>query len=86
MAGAEGVGESEIDQFTELRSRFGPEQRIVRPGLRIVNVVRGRDHVVVAGKHQRFLECQQPVRMVDQPVHPVQLQSVLGVDGFAVGK
>ncbi len=50
-----------------------------------MHVVGGRDDIVVARQRQRFLVGEELSRMVDQPIHPLQLVfELVGVDRIAV--
>ena len=62
MAGAPGVGEAEIFDRPQRRARFGAEQRIALPGLRVPHIVWRRDDIVVAHQRQRLFELEQVSR------------------------
>ena len=55
---ADGVGEAEIGQRTELLARLRQKQRVLGPRSRIAGVGCGRDDVVVARQDERLFQLQ----------------------------
>ena len=54
-------------------AHLGPEQRVIHPPFRLVDVEFGRNHVVIAGQHDRRSARQKLGGMRDQPLEPAQL-------------
>ena len=54
-------------------AHFRPEQRVVDPTLRRVDVEIGRHDVVIAGEHDRRAACEQAARVFLQPFEPARL-------------
>jgi hypothetical protein len=50
---------------------LGPEQRVIDPSLRRIDVEIGRHDVVIAGEHHRLAGREQARCMLRQPVEPV---------------
>ncbi len=84
---AEGVGEPQMQERAKPGARFRLGQRVVAEGDRVVDVVVGRDDVVVAGHHERDLAPQQLPRAGIKPIHPGELVGeFVGGDRVAVGQ
>ena len=85
VAGAEGIGQPEIEERLEMGAGLGPEQGVVHPRIRIVDVLRRRDHVEVAGDDQVLLVGEQRFDALLEPGHPGELvDELLGAEGIAV--
>jgi len=57
---------------------LGPEQRIIDPALRLINVEFGGHHIEIAGEHDGHT-CRKKLRGVPiQPIEPAQLVIELG--------
>ena len=76
VTGAERIRQAEIDQRLEMRARLGPEQRVVHPGARVVDVLGRRDDVEVAGDDHRLLVQQQRLDALLEPRHPGELVDI----------
>ncbi len=55
----QGVGPALLDESAIGVAHFRPEQRVIDPALRRVDIEIGRHHVVVAGEHDRRAGRQQ---------------------------
>ena len=67
--------------------RVEPVKRVFGPRRRIVNVLRARNDVVVAGEHQRLFVSEQGLRVRFQPPEPGELVvELLRGRGVAVGR
>ena len=65
--------------------RSGQGQGIAGPGDRIVDILVGRDDVVIAGQHRRLFQREQVGRVAAQAFHPGELVGIfLAVDRVAV--
>ena len=67
------VGQTEIEESSEPRARFGPAESIVTEADRVVNIVVRRTNIIVAGQNERDLAAQQLAGVSDQPLHPGEL-------------
>ena len=64
------VGSALRDKAAIGPSHFGPEERVIDPSLRRVDVEIARHEVIVAGEHGRFAGREQAPGMFRQPVEP----------------
>src|SRR5215831_12459368 len=76
VTGAERVGQAEIDERLEMRTRLWPEQGILDPGGRVVHVLRCRDDVEVSGDNHRLLVGEERFDAVSEPRHPRELVDI----------
>jgi len=67
---ANGVGQAQIGEGAKLLPGLRQEQRVGRPGRRIVNIVGGGDDVVVAGHDKRFFQLKPLMCVFEKPLHP----------------
>lgn len=75
---AQGVDSTLCGKLTEGVAHLRPEQRIIDPSLRRIDIEPGRHDVVVAREHDRLLQREQGGRMRNQPLEPVQLVAEFG--------
>ncbi len=77
------VHKPKIFQTAKRLSRLRQEQRITRPGHRVVAVIRLGNHVVIASENQRLLKRQPLFGKGAKPLHPAELVGVF--DGSSAG-
>ncbi len=70
---AQGIDPSLLEQAPITGAAFGLQQRVLEPGARVIDVLVGRHHVVVAGQHDRMAAVVQRGRILQQPFEPGEL-------------
>ena len=65
--GPQRVGQPEAEQGLKAFAGGGTKQRVIDPGRRIMDVLRRRNDVEIAGQHQRFLGLQPLFRILKKP-------------------
>ena len=84
---AQSVGQPEPEQRLEARTRFGPEERIVGPCRRIVDVLRRWNHIEIAGENQRLLRFHPLSRILKKSRHPFEFVRIFfRSDRVAIGQ
>lgn len=83
---AEGIGVAEVDELPVFLAAGQHEEGVVFPHRGVVAIAGFGDDVVIAAQHHGPVRRQQPARMGDQPVAPVELVRIFfGIDRISVG-
>lgn len=81
----ERIGVAEVDELAVFLAALQHEQCVVFPHRGVVAIAGFGDDVVIAAQHHGPVRRQQPARMGDQAVAPVELVRIFfGIDRIAV--
>src|SRR5579872_1598647 len=75
------------NESSECLADLGPEERIVEPSFRLIDVELSRHDVVIAGENNRFVRAKKCIRVLRQTLEPAELVIELRTGcRIAVGK